>query len=105
MGVEITESAAARFKQLMEGSDLLPRVEIAAGGCNGFDKRFSMDSRRDDDSVMELPNGAVLLVDTMSLDMLGNSRIDFKTGLAGSHFVIDIPEATSTCGCGSSFSF
>jgi iron-sulfur cluster insertion protein len=103
MTLTVTSSAAERFMQMING-DLLPRVEITAGGCNGFEKRFSMDRQHEDDIKIDLPNGAALLVDTVSLDMLAESTIDFKSGLAGSYFSIHIPEAASTCGCGTSFS-
>jgi len=104
MPLVITESAANRFKSMITDQTLLPRVEIAAGGCNGFEKRFSMDTQHDDDIRMEMPNGAVLLVDEISHGMLSKSVIDFKSGIMGSHFSIEIPEAASTCGCGTSFS-
>lgn len=105
MAVEITKAAAERFKLLLQDDGKLPRIEITAGGCNGFDKRFTMDTPRDDDIRITLTNGCVVLMDEMSHDMLSNSRVDFKIGLSGNHFAIEIPEATSTCGCGSSFSF
>lgn len=105
MAVEITEAAATRFKQLIQGDGKLPRIEITAGGCNGFDKRFTMDLPREDDVRITLSNGCVVLLDEMSHSMLSNSRVDFKSGLSGNHFAIEIPEATSICGCGSSFSF
>lgn len=104
MVVKITESAAERFKQLSQQDGKHPRVEIVAGGCNGFDKRFSMDLQREDDIRHELPNGTVVLIDPMSEELLSNSLIDFKQGLNGSYFSIEVPEAISTCGCGSSFS-
>lgn len=104
MVVRISESAANRFKQLTIDDGKLPRVEIVAGGCNGFDKRFSMDLPQQDDVLHELPNGAKVLMDTMSDMLLSNSIIDFENGLHGSSFSIEVPEAASTCGCGSSFS-
>lgn len=104
MKVRITDSAADRFKQITTDNGDLPRVEIVAGGCNGFDKRFIMDRARDDDIRYELGNGATILIDPTSELLLANSVIDFKYGLNGSHFSIEVPEATSTCGCGSSFS-
>lgn len=104
MGVSFSESAAARFKQLISENGQLPRIEIVAGGCNGFDKRFSMDERREDDIAHNLSNGAVVLMDPMTDMLLFNSIVDFRTGLDGASFSIEIPEAASTCGCGSSFS-
>lgn len=104
MAVSFSDSAADRFKQLIVGDGQLPRIEIVAGGCNGFDKRFSMDTVKPDDITYELPNGAVVLLDAMSDMLLSNSKVDFRIGLDGASFVIEIPEAASTCGCGSSFS-
>ena len=104
MGVKITDGAAERFKKITTGNGDLPRIEIVAGGCNGFDKRFLMDREREDDIKHELGNGAVVLIDPTSEMFLENGVIDFKQGLNGSYFSIEIPEATSTCGCGSSFS-
>lgn len=103
MAVIITDRAAERFKQLGQDGKH-PRVEIAAGGCNGFDKRFSLDTAKEDDIVIQLQNGALIIMDTMTEMLLGNSVIDFKQGLNGSQFTIEVPEAASTCGCGSSFS-
>ena len=102
--VEITKNAAEKFKLMSKTIDRSPRVEITAGGCNGFDKKFSMDLRRDDDVILDLGNGVSVLMDPMTVDLLANSRIDFMDDLSGSRFVIDIPEAKSTCGCGTSFS-
>lgn len=100
----ITDNAVKQFKVLIKQTEKLPRVEIVAGGCNGFDKRFSMDIQQPDDVVLELSQGVSVLVDPMSFDLLSNSVVDYKTDLTGSYFTIDIPEAASTCGCGSSFS-
>ncbi len=102
--MKITRTAIDQFSFLIEQTGKLPRVEIVAGGCNGFDKRFLMDNQTDDDIVLELSDKVRVLVDPMSYDLLSNSTIDYKTTLTGSYFSIDIPEAVSTCGCGSSFS-
>ncbi len=102
--VTITDSAATQFKLLIEKTGQLPRVEITAGGCNGFDKKFSMDTRHTDDVEIELSNGVIVLIDPTSHDMLSSSVVDYKTNITGSYFAIDIPEAASTCGCGTSFS-
>lgn len=104
MALEITERAANRFKALASGGHLLPRIEIAAGGCNGFSKRFTMDDRQGDDVGIDIGDGVSVLVDPVSLSMLENSVVDYRTDLQGSYFTIDVPEAASTCGCGTSFS-
>lgn len=102
--VTITDSAVKQFKLLIEQTGKLPRVEIVAGGCNGFDKSFSMSDQQPDDVILELSHGVSVLVDPMSFDLLFNSTVDYKTNITGSFFSIEIPEAASTCGCGSSFS-
>ena len=102
--VTITANAVKQFKVLIEQTGKLPRVEIVAGGCNGFDKRFLMDDQQPGDVVLELSHDVSVLVDPMSFDLLFNSIVDYKTTLTGGFFCIDIPEAASTCGCGSSFS-
>lgn len=104
MPLEISDKAAERFKSMSSDTDLIPRIEITAGGCNGFDKRFIMDICRDDDVIVDLGNGYKILMDPMTESLLTNSRIDLINDLSGSKFVIDIPEAKSTCGCGTSFS-
>jgi iron-sulfur cluster insertion protein len=103
MPVKLTDKAIARFAQLRATSLGDPRIEIRAGGCNGFEKSFSFDQRQSDDIVIETASGPVIM-DPMSYDMLDNATVDYKTDLAGAYFVIDIPEAASTCGCGTSFS-
>lgn len=102
--MKITRSAIDQFSVLIEQTGKLPRVEIVAGGCNGFDKRFLMDEQTENDIVLELSESVRVLVDPMSYDLLVNSTVDYKRTLTGSYFSIEIPEAASTCGCGSSFS-
>ena len=102
-----TDSAAAKVKSLLdeEGNAALKlRVFVSGGGCSGFQYGFTFDeSVNDDDSVME-KNGVQLLVDAMSYQYLAGAEIDYTEGLEGAQFVIRNPNATSTCGCGSSFS-
>jgi iron-sulfur cluster assembly accessory protein len=104
MPVKLTDRAIERFGQLRASSEGDPRIEIRAGGCNGFEKYFSWTKTRyDDDMVIETATGPVI-IDSMSYDMLYNATVDYRTDLAGAYFAIDIPEAASTCGCGTSFS-
>ena len=104
MPVKLTDKAIERFGQLRSSSEGDPRIEIMAGGCNGFEKRFSWTkSRYEDDVVIETATGPVI-IDSISYEMLDNATVDYKTDLAGAYFAIDIPEAASTCGCGASFS-
>ena len=102
-----TDSAANKVKELIieEGNpDLKLRVFVNGGGCSGFQYGFTFDEiRNDDDTVMEM-DGVMLLIDPMSYQYLVGAEIDYTEGLEGSQFVIRNPNATSTCGCGSSFS-
>ena len=102
-----TDSAANKVKDLIieEGNpDLKLRVFVTGGGCSGFQYGFTFDEiRNDDDTVME-KDGVMLLIDPMSYQYLVGAEIDYTEGLEGSQFVLRNPNATSTCGCGSSFS-
>lgn len=102
-----TDSAAAKVKSLIdeEGNpDLKLRVFVTGGGCSGFQYGFTFDeTQNDDDTVME-KNGVTLLIDSMSFQYLVGAEIDYSEGLEGAQFVIKNPNATTTCGCGSSFS-
>ncbi|GEC95886.1 MAG: putative iron-sulfur cluster insertion protein ErpA [Pseudomonadota bacterium] len=102
-----TDSAANKVKELIieEGNpDLKLRVFVNGGGCSGFQYGFTFDEiLNDDDTVME-KDGVKLLIDPMSYQYLVGAEIDYTEGLEGSQFVIRNPNATSTCGCGSSFS-
>ena len=102
-----TDSAANKVKDLIveEGNpDLKLRVFVTGGGCSGFQYGFTFDEiRNDDDTVME-KDGVMLLIDPMSYQYLVGAEIDYTEGLEGSQFVIRNPNATSTCGGGSSFS-
>ena len=101
-----TDNAASKVKDLIaeEGNpDLKLRVFVTGGGCSGFQYGFTFDEvQNDDDTVME-KDGVSLLIDPMSYQYLVGAEIDYTEGLEGSQFVIKNPNATSTCGCGSSF--
>ena len=102
-----SDSAAAKVKQLIDeegNADLMLRVFVTGGGCSGFQYGFTFDeSQSDDDTVME-KGGVRLLIDPMSYQYLVGAEIDYTEGVEGAQFVIKNPNATSTCGCGSSFS-
>ena len=102
-----TEAAAFKVKGLIEeegNADLMLRVFISGGGCSGFQYGFTFDeSTQDGDTVIE-KEGVKLLVDPMSFQYLVGAEIDYTEGLEGAQFVIRNPNATTTCGCGSSFS-
>jgi iron-sulfur cluster insertion protein len=102
-----TDSAANKVKELIdeEGNpELKLRVFVSGGGCSGFQYGFTFDEvQNEDDSVMQ-KNGVTLLIDAMSYQYLVGAEIDYTEGVEGAQFVIKNPNATSTCGCGSSFS-
>jgi iron-sulfur cluster insertion protein len=102
-----TDNAAGKVKQLIdeEGNlDLKLRVFVTGGGCSGFQYGFTFEETVNDDDTSMEKNGVTLLIDPMSLQYLGGAEIDYQDGAEGAQFVIKNPNATSTCGCGSSFS-
>src|SRR3954466_13319991 len=102
-----TDSAANKVKELVdeEGNpDLKLRVFVQGGGCSGFQYGFTFDEIVNDDDTQMSKNGVTLLIDAMSLQYLAGAEIDYKDDLQGAQFVIKNPNATTTCGCGSSFS-
>lgn len=105
--LDFTESAAQKLKSLIEeenNPNLKLRVSVYGGGCSGFQYTFSLDEEiKDGDRTVET-DGVTLLVDNMSYQYLAGSEVDFMEGLEGAMFVVKNPNATSTCGCGSSFS-
>ncbi|MEJ2094294.1 MAG: iron-sulfur cluster insertion protein ErpA [Gammaproteobacteria bacterium] len=102
-----TNSAAKKVRELIadEGNDaLMLRVFITGGGCSGFQYGFTFDENvTEGDAVVE-NEGVKLLIDPMSIQYLMGAEIDYSEGLEGAQFVIRNPNASSTCGCGSSFS-
>ncbi len=102
-----TESAANKVKTLIEeegNPDLKLRVFVSGGGCSGFQYGFTFDEAQNEDDTAMVKNGVTLLVDSMSFQYLVGAEIDYSEGLEGAQFVIKNPNATTTCGCGSSFS-
>ena len=102
-----TDAAADKVKQLIdeEGNDALKlRVFVQGGGCSGFQYGFTFDEEVNEDDTVMNKNGVQLLIDSMSYQYLLGAEIDYKDDLEGAQFVIKNPNATSTCGCGSSFS-
>ena len=102
-----TDSAATKVKQLIaeEGNDALKlRVFISGGGCSGFQYGFTFDQAEGEGDTVVENHGVKLLVDPMSVQYLMGAEIDYTEGLEGSQFVIRNPNASTTCGCGSSFS-
>ena len=104
---EISDAAAAKVKNLIEedgNSNLKLRVTVSGGGCSGFQYGFEFDENVADDDIHVEKDGITMLIDGMSMQYLAGSEVDFLDGLEGSRFVINNPNAKSTCGCGSSFS-
>ncbi|RQS34780.1 iron-sulfur cluster insertion protein ErpA [Burkholderia sp. Bp8992] len=102
-----TDAAADKVKQLIdeEGNpDLKLRVFVQGGGCSGFQYGFTFDEEVNEDDTVMNKNGVQLLIDSMSYQYLVGAEIDYKDDLNGAQFVIKNPNATTTCGCGSSFS-
>jgi iron-sulfur cluster insertion protein len=104
--ISISDRAARRIAHLASaegGSHTMLRVAVSGGGCSGFQYGFSLDDRRHDDDRVFMHAGAVVVVDEISLDLLRGAEIDFVEDLVGSYFAVRNPNATSTCGCGTSF--
>ena len=104
--LRISDRAARRIARLAaaEGSgETMLRVAVSGGGCSGFQYGFSLDDRRHDDDRVFAHAGAVVVVDEISLDLLNGAEIDYVEDLVGSYFAVRNPNATSTCGCGTSF--
>ena len=103
MQLEITASAAQQINKICAGTHIV-RLSITSGGCQGFNKNWEITQQQEsDDQVWEFDSGK-LVIDPVSLDIITGATIDYKTNLGGSYFTVDIPSATSTCGCGTSFS-
>jgi iron-sulfur cluster insertion protein len=105
--IDLTDSAILKIADILaEENDPLVklRVFVQGGGCSGFNYGFTLDQEQaEDDFVIQKP-GVTLLVDAMSMQYLQGSTVDYKETLMSSEFVIKNPNATSKCGCGSSFS-
>ena len=105
--VTLSERAATKVQSLIteEGDErLMLRLSVSGGGCSGFSYGFSLDADSTaDDKVFEF-HGVKLVIDDMSLELLGGSEIDYAEDLLASSFRINNPNASSTCGCGTSFS-
>ena len=105
--IELTAAAEAKVRELLleEADDeLCLRVFVTGGGCSGFQYGFTFDDERAEDDTLIEHDGVRVLVDSLSYSYLVGSVLDYKEGLEGSRFVVNNPGASSTCGCGSSFS-
>jgi iron-sulfur cluster insertion protein len=102
-----TLAASAKAKELIseeENPNLKLRAFVTGGGCSGFQYGFSFEEEQSEDDMVIKKEGVTLLVDALSFQYLVGSKVDYKEDLDGSRFVVENPNATTTCGCGSSFS-
>ena len=100
----VTPRAFERLSEIgAAGQGKVLRVAVEGGGCSGFQYEIALDEPREDDLVLE-GEGEKVVVDSVSLPFLANAVIDFSEELIGARFVIDNPNASSSCGCGTSFS-
>ena len=105
--LSFTDAAVTKVRELIEdeGNDaLMLRVFISGGGCSGFQYGFSFDEDMTEGDTLIEKGGVKLLIDPMSIQYLTGAEIDYTEGLEGAQFVIRNPNASTTCGCGSSFS-
>jgi iron-sulfur cluster insertion protein len=105
--MSMTDNAARKVGQLIEeegNPNLRLRVYVTGGGCSGFQYGFSFDEAVNDDDTVISHNGAELLIDPLSYQYLVGSSVDYVEGLQGSRFIVNNPMASTTCGCGQSFS-
>jgi iron-sulfur cluster insertion protein len=105
--LKFTDGAAAKVKSLIEeegNENLKLRVYVTGGGCSGFQYGFKFDENINDGDTAVENNGVVMVVDPLSIQYLTGAEVDYTEGLQGAQFVIKNPNASTTCGCGSSFS-
>ncbi len=102
----VTERAARRVAAILkkEPEGAMLRVAVNGGGCSGFQYAFDIESQRAPDDLVLERDGAIVLIDPVSLDFLRGAKIDFVDDLIGQSFKIENPNATAACGCGTSFS-
>ncbi len=107
MPIQFSDAAASKVKQLIaeeENENLKLRVYVTGGGCSGFQYGFTFDEKSNPTDMTIEKQGVLMVVDAMSLQYLMGGTVDYKEGLEGARFFVDNPNATTTCGCGSSFS-
>ena len=104
--VTVSARAARRIAEILkaEPGQAMLRVAVTGGGCSGFQYNFAIDDERLDDDLVVERDGATVLIDPVSLDFLKGAEIDFVDDLIGQAFKINNPNATASCGCGTSFS-
>ena len=102
----LTEGAAKRITVMLasEAVDSFFRVAVNGGGCSGFQYEFSIDTHRQDNDLTFTSHGVEVVIDEMSLELVDNAELDYVEDLIGSYFAVTNPNATASCGCGTSFS-
>lgn len=102
----LTDRAAHRIREIMagEGPDAMLRISVNGGGCSGFSYAFDIERTRQDDDLAVEREGATVLIDEVSRQYMEGATIDFVDDLIGQSFKIVNPQATASCGCGTSFS-
>jgi len=104
--LHISDAAAKRLNAMIEaegGKELMLRVTVSGGGCSGFQYGFTFDDKVTPDDLTFEKNGVRVVTDEMSMNLLAGSEVDFKDELVGAYFAINNPNASSSCGCGTSF--
>ena len=103
--VTVSSRAAKRIATILanEGQGAMLRLAVTGGGCSGFQYNFALDESRMDDDLFIEEGGARILIDPLSLDFLAGAEIDFTDDLIGQAFKVNNPNATASCGCGTSF--
>lgn len=104
--ISLLPNAARRVTEIAEklGKEPILRLSVEGGGCSGFQYRFGLAESVEDDDVIAFADGAQLVVDSVSLDLVRGSAVDFVESLGGKSFQVTNPQAQAGCGCGSSFS-
>jgi iron-sulfur cluster assembly accessory protein len=104
--VTVSDRAARRIGEILKGepAGTMLRVSVEGGGCSGFQYKFDMDRAKAADDLVIERDGAVVLIDLVSVDYMAGSELDFVDDLIGASFKVKNPKATASCGCGTSFS-
>ncbi|MGD0315445.1 MAG: iron-sulfur cluster insertion protein ErpA [Xanthobacteraceae bacterium] len=103
--ITVSERAARRIGEILrqEPTGTMLRVSVAGGGCSGFQYKFDTERAKADDDIVIERGGATVLIDPVSLNYMAGAEIDFVDDLIGSSFKVNNPQATASCGCGTSF--
>jgi len=106
MPITVSSRAATRIAAILsaEAQPTMLRLAVTGGGCSGYSYNFALDENRLEDDLLVEEGGAKILIDPVSLDFLAGAEIDFTDDLMGQAFKVNNPNATSSCGCGTSFS-